>query len=75
MTLFDEVVQQNIPHASHESDLYIPINELTTALLKSHQLHGTACVTTFWNQVEGGMWYDVAFQYQPYWQGKVKNDS
>ncbi len=62
-TLYDDVIEQGIPHASHYSDLYIPVTPVTQALVKKHNLSRSP----FINQVEGGWWYDVAFAYKPFW--------
>jgi hypothetical protein len=67
MTLFEEVVSLKIPYSNHCSDLYIPRTEQTIGLLKKHGI-GTA--QTFKNQVEGGLWLDVAFQFDPAWECK-----
>jgi hypothetical protein len=66
-SLFDDVKSLGIPHSNHYSDLYIPVNEQTTALIKKHD----AFATTFTNQVEGGLWYDIFGAYTPYWERKL----
>ena len=70
-TLYDEVVKRGIPHANHESDLYLPCTE-ETRLLLMHYGH-VATATTFVNQVEGGRWYDVPFAYVPFWRKVAVN--
>lgn len=66
MTLFEKIVQLQIPHSNHYSDLYIPVTTQTTQLLKEHN----APTNIFINQVEGGLWYDVPFAYDPYWAAR-----
>ena len=63
VSFYQEIVNRNIPHKNHCSDLYVPVTEETTKLIKEH---GIKCVSTFNNQVEGGQWYDCSFQYEPY---------
>lgn len=66
MTLYDAIKAAGIAIAAHESDLYFPVTEQSTAILKQYPLkHSNA--TKFTNQVEGGIWYDVPFAYDPYW--------
>lgn len=68
MSLYQDCVQRGIPVQSHASDLYIPVTEETRALLKTHG----KTATTFTNQVEGGLWYDVPFAFEPWWEAKGK---
>lgn len=75
VTLYDEVVKRGIPHSSHFSDLYLPCTEEVRALLLhyGHDRRGKhATATTFVNQVEGGLWYDVPFAYAPFWRSVAR---
>ncbi len=69
MTLFEEIVSRGIPYANHESDLYIPATDETRALVKQCR-HSTP--SAFVNEVEGGLWLDVPFAYDPWWQRRVQ---
>lgn len=71
MSLFDEIKAAGIPFANHETDLYIPATEQTRAILAKYTLEN-GNKTTFTNQVEGGLWYDVPFAYLPAWEAKTK---
>jgi hypothetical protein len=66
MTLYEKIVQLQIPHANHCSDLYIPVTPQTTELLKESK----EWAESFYNQVDGGLWYSVAFAYDPYWAAR-----
>jgi len=66
-SLYQDVLNRGIPHDNHYSDLYIPVTDETKALIKKHDIHAT----TFVNQVEGGLWFDCAFQFTPYWESKL----
>lgn len=70
-TLYQECVECQIPMRNHASDLYIPANEDTIHLLKKHNKRAT----TFLNQVEGGLWFDVAFAFDPWWVAKANKIS
>lgn len=74
--IYSIVIAENIPHASHYSDLYIPVTPRTTQIVHDHakalKTKGLGMVKTFKNQVEGGLWYDIPFAYTPYWDAKQK---
>jgi hypothetical protein len=67
-SIYDACVARNIPITHHASDLYIPCTPETLELVKhfGHQAE------TFTNQVEGGLWLDVPFQYRPWWEAKQR---
>jgi hypothetical protein len=73
-TLWSEVVRLGIPHASHETDPYIPVTDQTRELLKKFPL-SDGNKTTFTNQVEGGLWFDIPFAYLPAWEAKRGRNS
>lgn len=66
-SLYEECVKLGIPTGNHASDLYIPVTDQTRELIKKHGHRAT----TFTNQVEGGLWYDVPFAYVPFWENKI----
>lgn len=65
MSLYTDLIEADQPVSNHYSDLYCPVNEVTRGLLAKHNI---TTATTFKNQVEGGLWYDVPFQYEPFWE-------
>ncbi len=67
-SLYQECLECKIPMANHASDLYIPANEDTIHLLKKHNKHAS----TFINAVEGGLWFDVPFAFDPWWEAKQR---
>lgn len=69
MSIFNEIKRTGIKYSSHESDLYIPVNEKTSELIKTY-VHRRN-VTIFKNQVEGGLWYEVPFAYDPWWKSRL----
>lgn len=64
MSIWTEVEARGIPYRNHESDLYIPVTDETTALLRKLGIK----FSTFRNRVEGGLWYDIPFAYEPWWE-------
>lgn len=70
MRIYEEMKAAGVKIASHETDLYVPVNDITSAIVGRYE-HKTI-VTTFRNQVEGGEWYDIPFAYLPAWEAKAK---
>jgi hypothetical protein len=48
----------------HYSDLYVLANEKSLALLKECKAHWSM----FKSNIDGKMWYDIPFGYDPYWE-------
>lgn len=65
MSLYTDLIEAGQPVSNHYSDLYCPVNEVTRGLLAKHNI---TTATIFKNQVEGGLWHDVPFQYEPFWE-------
>ena len=55
---------------NHCSDLYVPVNEKTRAIVNEYQYKCN--VTMFTNQIDGKPWYDVPFAYEPYYAPMIK---
>jgi hypothetical protein len=53
----------------HESDLYVPVNPESTAIVNGYEFKGN--VTTFISNVDKKPWYDIPFAYSPWWQNKA----
>lgn len=70
MALFDKIQKLGIQHDHHESDLYIPVTNETTDLIQEYGLMHTT--TKFRSSIDQKFWYDVPFQYSPYWEKKLK---
>lgn len=64
MSLYTDLIEAGQPVANHYSDLYCPVNNTTRALINKHK----ATATIFRNQVEGGLWFDVPFMFDPFWE-------
>ena len=66
-TLYDECVEANLELDHHESDLYIKDCTAARELLAKHN----HTFETFTSQIDGAVWLDVPFAYQPYWDEKT----
>ena len=71
--LFTQVVAHDVPFENHFSDLYIPVNETTKALINAYKFRQNVTVFKRASCVPDGYqgyWYDVPFAYAPYWANK-----
>ena len=71
MTLYEKALAALPPRdiAHHQSDLYLRISPESRKLVAEFkQEYGPAAVSTFLDALDRDMWYDIAFQYTPYWQ-------
>lgn len=66
LDIYAECLAAGIQVANHCSDLYIPVNRTTFAMVERYVKSGGARPVVFANQVEGGIWYDIPFAYTPY---------
>lgn len=75
-TLYDALIAAGIPVDSHESDLYFPVSERSTAILRRHpRSHRQA--EQFVNQAPGRVgerWWEVPFAYVPWWEDRARAD-
>lgn len=67
-SIWDEVKRLGIQFDSHETDLYIPVNEQTKELVDRWKFKCNA--RTFVNQIDHKFWYDLPFAYVPAWEAK-----
>jgi hypothetical protein len=66
-----KVQELGIEYASHESDLYIPVNEQTEELIKNYMFKKS--VGRFINNIDKKLWFDIPFAYIPFWDNRCKN--
>jgi hypothetical protein len=68
-SIWEEVKRLGIQFDSHETDLYIPVNEQTKELVGRWKFKSIA--KTFVSQIEPKtLWYDLPFAYVPAWEAK-----
>jgi hypothetical protein len=68
-TLYETVARLGIEHDGHESDLYLPVTEQTTALIDAYEFK--ANVSVFKDC--GELWYEVPFAFMPWWNAKGRS--
>lgn len=66
MTLYEELMSAGIPIDHHGSDLYFRATAESGRILDKHR-HRYARPSTFKSQVDGELWFDVPFAYDPFW--------
>lgn len=76
-TLYQRIVAAGIPHANHESDLYVPATPEVRKIIKEFNVECRkpgfeVRPLAFKNQVEGGLWLDIPFAYDPWWEARLK---
>jgi hypothetical protein len=65
MSIYQELKAAGVPLASHESNLYAKATPEARKILQGYEFKNN--VTAFINQVEGGIWFDIPFAYEPFW--------
>lgn len=67
-SIYEQMRDAGVQMDSHQSDLYVPVNETTTAILhNSDDLFANPRDLIFTNQTDGKQWYDLPFQFTPFW--------
>ena len=67
--IWEAVKAKGIQHDNHSTDLYIPVNAETRALVAEYEFKCN--VTTFICQIDGKLWYDIPFAYEPEWERRL----
>ena len=68
MSLYTDLIAAGVSISHWQSDLYAPVNDTVKEILKRHP--GQA-KTVFKNQIDGSLWYEFPFQYNPFWEARV----
>lgn len=63
-SIYEKCVELGVEVCSHASDLHVPVNEVTRELMKSFD----GPYSTFTSNIDGALWYDVFFAYDPFWK-------
>jgi hypothetical protein len=71
-SLYQALIEAGVKVSSHESDLYFPRTKESCEILQKYDVHYENA-RNFINQVEGGVWFDVPFAFDPYWEAKRKS--
>ena len=63
INIYTQVIELEIEHDHHCSDLYIPVNDQTIDLINNYEFKCN--VTRFISQIDGKQWFDIPFSYYP----------
>ena len=69
MTIYQEMIEAGVKVSGYQSDLYVPVNEITREIVSNYKFRDV--VTQFHNKVDGGLWFDIPFAYDPYWAKRI----
>lgn len=70
MSIYEQMKAAGIETDNHESDLYVPATPESKEIIKSY--HHREIVTSFISQIDGKLWYDIPFAFDPWWQARAK---
>lgn len=68
--IYEQMVEAGVEIASHETDLYVPVNETTMRILRDYPFRSS--VTAFTSQIDNKRWFDIPFAYLPAWEQRFK---
>lgn len=68
MTLYQELLQAGFEMGNHCSDLYVPVNIVSTMIIAKHP---QCFAQKFVSRLDGKLWYDIPFAYEPFWERKL----
>ena len=66
MSIYTELLEKGVPLDHHETDLYAKVTPESQAIVRAYEFSNN--VTTFTSQIDGDLWYDIPFAYEPQWQ-------
>lgn len=68
--IYDEMIKNGIECSNHYSDLYVPVNYITTEIVKQYRFKED--VRVFIGNIDGKATFDIPFAYKPYWIEKER---
>ena len=67
-TTYEAAIDAGLETDNHESDLYIKDSEAARVIIAGHEFSSN--VTRFRSQIDGCIWFDVPFAYDPWWEAR-----
>jgi len=67
--IYDHMIAFNVPIDNHESDLYVPVTELTEALVNMYMFN--SIVSRFTSRLDHTQWFCIPFAYTPFWKARL----
>jgi len=66
MTIYEQAKAAGLEMDHHETDLYLKDCEQARKLIADFEFKQN--VTRFKSQIDGSLWYDIPFSYDPAWK-------
>ena len=63
MTIYEQLKAAGVPLDHHESDLYARVEPKSRAIVAANY----PSAKMFRSQIDGELWYDIPFAYDPWW--------
>ena len=70
-TLYAALVAAGCEIDNHESDLYVRTTPEAMAIIRAKSGPMRSTIKTFHSQVDGKMWLDIPFAFQPWWDARA----
>jgi hypothetical protein len=71
LSLYERFKAAGVQIDNHYSDLYVPNTEQTRKIIAQFKGEGGAAfVSTFRSNIDRTFWLDIAFSFDPYWEGE-----
>ena len=67
--IYDALVTAGVAVENHYSDLYFPVNDVTTEIVR--QYYGPVALSKFISEIDRKPWYEIPFAYMPYWRARA----
>ena len=68
MTVYEQVLNRGVEHDHHASDLYLKDGKQARQIIEGWEFAENA--TMFRSQIDGSLWWDLPFAYDPWWAAK-----
>jgi hypothetical protein len=73
MSLYERLKAAGVPLDNHESDLYVletPESRKIVQAWQKEQRPRVVSVATFVSNLDGKVWLDIPFMYEPFWDAR-----
>lgn len=70
MSIYEEMRRAGVELSSHESDLYARVCDESRHIVENYEFRES--VQIFSSQIDGMLWYDIPFAFDPFWDRIAK---
>lgn len=71
VSIYQRLKSAGVPLDNHESDLYAKVTSASRPIVEERMRSGDhSRVTVFVSQIDGALWYDIPFAFDPFWERK-----